>query len=106
MSTNTIIRVTSLNKSFGAVKALHDISLSIKRSEVVALIGDNGAGKFTIIKILAGVLRPDSGSLHIKGKELTLAMLQKSIGLNGVVVSADALFGTLSGGERQGQGND
>lgn len=157
MSSNTIIRATALNKSFGAVQALHDVSLSVERREVVALIGDNGAGKSTIIKILSGVLRPDSGSLQIKGedvilkqysvrkarslgietvyqdhslgekqplwrnvfvgrhlrngfgfidvakeKELTLAMLQKSIGLNGVGVSADALVGTLSGGERQG----
>jgi simple sugar transport system ATP-binding protein len=157
MSTKTIIRAASLNKSFGAVHALYDVSLSIKKSEVVALIGDNGAGKSTIIKILSGVLRPDSGSLHIEGKEvnfkhysvrkarslgietvyqdhslgekqplwrnvfvgrhlrnafgfinvakekeLTLAILQKSIGLNGVGVSADALVGTLSGGERQG----
>jgi|GEM_PF-947096 len=157
MSSNTIIRATSLNKTFGAVQALHDVSLSIKRSEVVALIGDNGAGKSTIIKILSGVLRPDSGSLEINGedvnlkhysvrkarslgietvyqdhslgekqplwrnvfvgrhirnrfgfidvaqeKERTLKMLQKSIGLNGVGVSADSLVGTLSGGERQG----
>lgn len=157
MSSKTLIRATSLNKSFGAVQALHDISLSIEKSEVVALVGDNGAGKSTIIKILSGVLRPDSGSLQINGedvnlkrysvrkarslgietvyqdhslgekqplwrnvfvgrhirngfgfidvvkeKELTLAMLQKSIGLNGVGVSADALVGTLSGGERQG----
>ncbi len=152
-----IIRAVSVNKSFGAVRALQDVCLSIKRGEVVALVGDNGAGKSTIIKILSGVLRPDSGSLQINGKEvnlkrysvrkaralgietvyqghslgekqplwrnvfvgrhlrnslgfirvakekeLTLAMLQKSIGLSGVGISADALVGTLSGGERQG----
>ena len=72
MSSKTLIRATSLNKSFGAVQALHDISLSIEKSEVVALIGDNGAGKSTIIKILSGVLRPDSGSLQINGEDVNL----------------------------------
>lgn len=72
MSSKIIIKATSLNKSFGAVQALHDVSLSIKDSEVVALIGDNGAGKSTIIKILSGALRPDSGSLQIRGKEVNL----------------------------------
>ncbi|WP_245695108.1 ATP-binding cassette domain-containing protein [Desulforhopalus singaporensis] len=133
------------------------MSLSIKRGEVVALIGDNGAGKSTISKILSGVLRPDSGSLQINGdevnlrhysvhkarslgietvyqdhclgekqplwrnifvgrhirnglgfidvakeKKMTLHLLQQSLGLRGVGVSADALVSTLSGGERQG----
>lgn len=156
-SMNTILKATSLSKTFGPIRALSDVNLSISRGEVVALIGDNGAGKSTIIKILSGVFRPDSGSLQIAGKEvnlrqysvrkarslgvetvyqdrslgekqplwrnvfvgrhlcnplgfirvkkekeLTLAMLQNSIGLKGVGISADALVATLSGGERQG----
>ncbi len=153
----TVLEVTSLSKSFGPICALSDINFSIYAGEVVALIGDNGAGKSTIIKILSGVTRPNSGTLSInnqpvnlkkhcvrdarkfgietvhqerslgdkqplwrnlfvgrhlrnkfgfikvkKEKELTMQMLQNSIGLKGVGLSADALVGTLSGGERQG----
>ncbi|WP_028585009.1 ATP-binding cassette domain-containing protein [Desulfogranum mediterraneum] len=69
---DTILKATSLNKSFGPIRALSNINFSIKKGEVVALIGDNGAGKSTVIKILAGLFRPDSGSLQIAGKQVNL----------------------------------
>ena len=54
-------------KSFGAVRALTDASLTVARGEVVALMGANGAGKSTFVKILTGALRPDAGSFTIRG---------------------------------------
>ena len=59
-------------KSFGAVQALIDGSVTLRGGEVHALVGENGAGKSTLVKILAGVHQPDSGSLAVNGREVTL----------------------------------
>lgn len=67
-----ILTATGLNKSFGSVCALSDVGLSINKGEIVALIGDNGAGKSTIVKLLSGVIRADSGSLQINGQPVDL----------------------------------
>ena len=61
----TLLTLNGVNKSFGAVHALHNIHLSINPGEVVALVGDNGAGKSTLIKILSGLHQPDTGSITI-----------------------------------------
>lgn len=54
-----------ITRFFGAVRALHSVSLSISRGEIVCLVGDNGAGKSTLVKILSGTLAPDAGRLQI-----------------------------------------
>jgi rhamnose transport system ATP-binding protein len=59
-------------KFFGAVQALVDGSVVLRGGEVHALLGENGAGKSTLVKILAGVHQPDSGTLKVKGREVTL----------------------------------
>jgi rhamnose transport system ATP-binding protein len=59
-------------KSFGAVTALIDGSVTLRGGEVHALLGENGAGKSTLVKILAGVYQPDSGTLTVNGREVTL----------------------------------
>jgi rhamnose transport system ATP-binding protein len=59
-------------KSFGAVQALIDGSVTLRPGEVHALLGENGAGKSTLVKILAGVYQPDSGTLTVNGREVTL----------------------------------
>jgi rhamnose transport system ATP-binding protein len=59
-------------KSFGAVQALIDGSVTLRGGEVHALLGENGAGKSTLVKILAGVYQPDSGTLTVNGREVTL----------------------------------
>jgi rhamnose transport system ATP-binding protein len=59
-------------KSFGAVQALIDGSVTLRGGEVHALVGENGAGKSTLVKILAGVHQPDSGELLVDGQEVTL----------------------------------
>ncbi len=64
-----IIQTKGLSKSFSMVKVLHDIDFSIKPGKVHCLVGENGAGKSTFIKLLSGALTPDSGTIIIDGKE-------------------------------------
>jgi ribose transport system ATP-binding protein len=59
-----------ISKSFGGVRALNDVSLEVEQGEVHALLGGNGAGKSTILKVLNGIHRPDSGTITIGGKLL------------------------------------
>ena len=60
-----MINIQNLNKHFGAVQAVRDLSLSIPAGELFCFLGPNGAGKTTTIKMLTGLLRPDSGSVKI-----------------------------------------
>lgn len=68
-----ILDARGVAKRFGAVQALRDASLQVGKGQVVALMGANGAGKSTFVKILTGVLRPDSGHVRIRGRESTVA---------------------------------
>ncbi len=61
------IEVLNLHKSYGKVKALNGLTLRIKPGEIYGLIGPNGAGKTTTLKILTGLLKPDSGDARIYG---------------------------------------
>lgn len=63
-----LVELRGVTKYFGSVIALKDVSLSVRRGEVVCLLGDNGAGKSTLIKCLSGVHRPDEGEIRIDGE--------------------------------------
>jgi simple sugar transport system ATP-binding protein len=65
-----IIELRNVNKSFGPIDVLHDISLKVDAGEVLCLLGDNGAGKSTLIKVLSGVHQPTSGTVLMDGKEV------------------------------------
>jgi simple sugar transport system ATP-binding protein len=62
-----VLRVERITKSFGPVTALRDVSLHLKKGEVLGLLGDNGAGKSTLIKIICGFQKQDSGTMWLKG---------------------------------------
>ena len=68
--TSPVIEARSIVKSFGGVRAVDDVSVSVMPGEIHAVIGENGAGKSTLMRILAGVETPDSGSVRIDGKEI------------------------------------
>ena len=80
---HTVLRLTGISKSFGAVAALTEIDLEVNSSEVVAIVGDNGAGKSTLVKVLSGVHTPDAGTIEFAGERVTLpspmAALDKGI---------------------------
>ena len=65
-----MITIKNLNKHFGAVQAVNDLSLSIPAGELFCFLGPNGAGKTTTIKMLTGLLRPDSGTIKIGGFDI------------------------------------
>ena len=62
-----ILSLKNVNKSFGPIDVLHDISLDVRAGEVLCLLGDNGAGKSTLIRILSGVHQPSSGAIELDG---------------------------------------
>lgn len=64
---NIVLAVRSMSASYGAVPVLHEVSLSVAKGEMVALLGANGAGKSTIMKCLTGLLRPVSGEILLNG---------------------------------------
>ena len=71
-----IIKISHLNKSFGEVKAVNDLSFRVKKGELFAFLGVNGAGKSTTISILCGLLKKDSGTVQVNGIETDKAGAQ------------------------------
>jgi ABC-type branched-subunit amino acid transport system ATPase component len=69
-SNGTTLRVQHLQKSFGGVTAVHDVSLEARLGQVVAIIGPNGAGKTTLFNMISGLLAPDAGQIHLNGHRL------------------------------------
>ncbi|MFF1613749.1 ATP-binding cassette domain-containing protein [Amycolatopsis sp. NPDC058278] len=84
--TADVIRVEGVSKQFGPVTALADITLHVRRGEVLGLIGDNGAGKSTLIKILTGYHQPDGGRILFEGEPATLRSVvhARSLGIETV----------------------
>jgi ABC-type sugar transport system ATPase subunit len=68
-----LVRMEHVRKEFGAVVAVEDLTLDVDEGEVVALVGDNGAGKSTIVNCLAGVHRPTSGRILLDGTPVELS---------------------------------
>ena len=69
MSSTAALMASGISKSFKAVQALDDVSIELHHGQVTALLGDNGAGKSTFVKCIAGLYQPDSGNIYIKGTE-------------------------------------
>ena len=70
------LRLVGINKSFGAVRALTDVSFEVYPNEVVGLVGDNGAGKSTLIKVIAGVEPADSGEIFVERQPVKITSPQ------------------------------
>jgi ribose transport system ATP-binding protein len=67
-----ILELRQVSKSFPGVKALDDVSIAIRPNEVVGLIGENGAGKSTVLKVLNGIYQPDAGTIHVNGQTVEI----------------------------------
>ena len=92
-----ILRAQNIVKRFGSVTALRDVSMHLRKGEVLGLIGDNGAGKSTLIKIITGFHRPDDGRILIEGEEVQLRSVSQAQSLGIRTVYQDlALVNDLS----------
>ena len=67
-----MLELTNISKSFGAVKALSDVSLGLGPGEIRAFLGANGSGKSTMVKILSGLVQRDQGKICIDGESLSI----------------------------------
>lgn len=96
MSSDTIIEIKNVNRTYiddkdNMVEALKDINLNIKRGEFVSLIGSSGCGKTTLLRLIAGLDVPETGTLTLDGQEITVPDPQR-----GYVVQQGGLFPWLS----------
>jgi len=64
------LEIDGLMKDFGGLRAIDNVSFSMHRDQILGLIGPNGAGKTTLVRLITGILRPDSGSIRFKGKNI------------------------------------
>ena len=85
-SEQIILTMDGISKAFPGVQALDNVSLTLKRGEILCLVGENGAGKSTLMKVLTGVDRPDSGRITLNGKEIQARSPQhaQSLGISTV----------------------
>ena len=97
-----MIRLSNVCKVYDGKYALHNVSLTIKKGETLAVIGGSGSGKSTLLQLLVGLIRPDSGEIYINGQEIT-GLTEKEmdkVRLNmGMVFQYSALFDSMTVGE-------
>ncbi len=67
-----MLKVEGINVYYGAIHALHDVSLEVDQGEIVAIIGSNGAGKSTLLRTISGLLRPRTGSIDFLGEDIAV----------------------------------
>ncbi|MBB6095471.1 rhamnose transport system ATP-binding protein [Povalibacter uvarum] len=92
-----MLRLANIRKSFGGVHALRDATLTLHAGEVTALIGENGAGKSTIVRIIGGLHQPDAGEIQLDGRtvRITDAHHARSLGIS-IVHQECVVFDNLS----------
>lgn len=104
--TNSFLQINNMNKRFGATQAVNDVSFGLNKGEVLALIGENGAGKSTVVKILTGIYQPDSGSIVLNGETLRLSSPQTAAKAGiGAIHQETVMFDELSVAENLFVGN-
>jgi ABC-2 type transport system ATP-binding protein len=90
------LRLESLHKSYGEIKAVKGINLTLKRGEILGLLGPNGSGKSTTMKMVLGILKPDSGEVFIYGERESAAPVEMKKKM-GYVPETPQLYEFLTG---------
>ena len=71
MNHDSFLQIAGLNKSFGGVQAVSNVSFDLKQGELLGIIGPNGSGKTTLVNLITGFVRPDSGKIFFDGRDIT-----------------------------------
>jgi osmoprotectant transport system ATP-binding protein len=91
-----MLEIEAVSKHFGATEALHDVSLTVERGQSAVLIGESGSGKSTVMRLITGLLAPDSGKLRFDSTEITPASLPALRLRIGYVIQEGGLFPHLT----------
>ena len=108
MNTSVAVEMRDISKRFGTVLANDNVSLDIRRGEILALLGENGSGKTTLMNMLAGIYFPDHGTIHVNGEpaviaspreafELGIGMIHQHFKLVDVLTAAENIVLGLEG---------
>src|SRR5512147_1125606 len=81
MASEVLLRVRGLEKAFGKVLAVNDVSFELRRGQALGIIGPNGSGKSTLINLITGFVKPTAGSVEFRGKEITGIAPHRAVGL-------------------------
>ena len=81
--TEDLIRMVDISKHYGHVQALTNVSFNVRPNEIVGLLGDNGAGKSILIKVLSGAVPLTSGEIYVKGRKVEMRTTADAIA-NGI----------------------
>ena len=96
MNTEYIVEMKGISKSFGGVQALRSVDLELRRGEIMGMVGDNGAGKSTMMKILSGAYQADEGEIFIDGQKAHIQNPHDAFNLGvGMIYQDLALFNNL-----------
>ena len=82
MENQPIIQLQNITKTFGKVVANRNVTMDIRRGEILSVLGENGCGKTTLMNMIAGIYYPDSGKIIINGEEVTIAYPRDAFNLN------------------------
>jgi ABC-type branched-subunit amino acid transport system ATPase component len=95
--TADLLTVGGLDFAYTGVPVLHDTELAVRQGEVLAVVGPNGGGKTTLLRLIAGLERPDGGSIQFDGQNITTVPTEQRVRLGiAVVFGGAAVFGDLS----------
>lgn len=91
-----ILQVSNINKSFGRVRDLRDVSFSVARGAIIGLVGPNGAGKSTTMKVITGVTAPDVGEVKVAGETVTMQR-RHALANVGALIENPGLYAYMTG---------
>jgi len=91
-----LVQFNNISKFFGKVIALKDVTMKVKKGEIMCLLGDNGAGKSTLIKTLSGVHKPDEGEIIVEGKKTVFDSPKDALDMGIATVYQDLALNALT----------